>query len=595
MQTLSHPRFCVRNEPPLHRVAIVGMGSRGLSVLEQLIAVARNAPGIRLRIEVFDPHAPGSGLHHADQPDYLMLNTMAGQLSAFSSAYPACEPPGMTFLQWCAAHDVRLDERGHVAGATGRPVEFGDFVPRKLLGRYLQDSYRFLIQRCPAHVRVQHHAEAIKQCRPSSDKSGFRLMTESGWQLACDALFLTTGHVSQAREPDNLGACVAIEGLGLTAMDTLAYLTQGRGGRFVRDKGFAGWRYQPSGREPRLFMYSRTGLPFCARPQWQPPGQPGSQSAFPRLYFTASAIAELRKGTASGQLDFRQDVLPLIEAEMRAVFYQARVRLEAPGQRERVQCQLRRAVDPGEQQTLFARLADQWGGFDPRDWLVTEPWAGTADQYAGWFARWIERDLALSRLGTGASPIKQALEVWRDYRDLLRQVVDRDGLTPSSTLDFYGTWAGVSNRLVGGPQKERYEDLLALIHAGVVTILPPGAKAPRTHGFDTVIGARVAHSGLSGQVQGLPSGLLGDLLEQGQIRTARPYPADGLQTDPLGRPVRQDGSTHERLWALGPVVEGCTFYNHYVPTPDPGCRALTEARLAAESCLKALTGVAATA
>src|SRR5690606_29612482 len=118
-------------------MAIVGMGSRGLSILEQLIRLARKNPEQPLLIEVFDPQTPGSGLHLPEQADYLMLNTMAGQISAFSAAFPASlpdEPAGLSFLQWCAAKDVRLDARGHL-DARGRPVEFGDFVPRRLLGR----------------------------------------------------------------------------------------------------------------------------------------------------------------------------------------------------------------------------------------------------------------------------------------------------------------------------------------------------------------------------------------------------------------------------------------------------------------------------
>ncbi|MFH7365457.1 FAD/NAD(P)-binding protein, partial [Pseudomonas syringae group genomosp. 7] len=87
-------------------------------------------------------------------PDYLMLNTMAGQLSSFSSAFPACAPPGPSFLQWCRSQDVRLDERGHVStDGRCRAVVFGDFLPRALLGRYLQYSYRLLLQCCPAHVQ----------------------------------------------------------------------------------------------------------------------------------------------------------------------------------------------------------------------------------------------------------------------------------------------------------------------------------------------------------------------------------------------------------------------------------------------------------
>ncbi|RRV10840.1 FAD-NAD(P)-binding domain protein [Pseudomonas sp. v388] len=559
---------------PPFRIAIVGMGSRGLSVLEQLIGLAREASGLRLRIDVFDPRAPGSGLHHAQQPDYLMLNTMAGQLTAFSTRYPSCESPGMTFLQWCDASRVRLDERGHVTESHGRPVAYGDFVPRKLLGRYLQACYRMLVRHCPAHVQVQHHAEAVTQCRPLADRPGFGLVTASGWQQACDGLFLTAGHAPQPAAPDNLGQRVAIEGLGLTAMDALAHLTEGRGGRFVPDRCFAGWRYQPSGREPQLFMYSRSGLPFHARPRWQP----GGCEAFPRLYFTAAAIDALRCGRHSGRLDFRADVLPLIDAEMRAVFYQAKVRLAAPRQLGHLQQQMRQAQTPEKRTTLFARLAEQWDDFEPQDWLTVAPWTGPQGQYANGFRRWIERDLALSRLGTAQSPLKQALEVWRDYRDLLRRVADGNGLTDRSTHEFYAVWAGVSNRLVGGPQHERYEDLLALLDAGIVTLLPPGAEPALS--VDSVITARVAHG---------HAGLTGDLLEQGLIRAAHPYPADGIETDALGRAVLQDGSVQQRLWVLGPAVEGWLFYNHYVPTPDPACLAPTQARVAAQSCLDSLT------
>ncbi|GFM64104.1 FAD/NAD(P)-binding protein [Pseudomonas cichorii] len=591
MQTLSIERFVDDHapvvEPETRKIAIIGMGSRGLSILEQLIGMARDDRSQRWLIDVFDPQLPGSGLHLVEQPDYLMLNTMAGQLSAFSSAYPVCEPAGMTFLQWCTAHDVRLNERGHTSDDEhARPIGFGDFVPRKLLGRYLQDSYRFLLEQCPAHVQVRHDPQAVTGCQPLSDTSGFRLQTANGRSFTTEAVFLTSGHAPETREEQAVGEHVAIEGLGLTAMDTLAGLTEGRGGRYERDAGFAGWRYIASGREPHISLFSRSGLAFHARPQWSP----ASSERLPRLFFTAQAIEVLRQQSATGQLDFEQDILPLIEDEMRGVFYQARVRLESPDQLASVQQRLRDAKNPRLRETLFVRLAAEWGEFEPARWLPTRRWTGQASDYSQWYRDWIEHDLALSRRGIAQSPVKQALEVWRDYRDLLRMLVDRNGLTPASTLEFYGTWAGLSNRLVGGPQKERYEDLLALMDAGVVQVLPPMEEAGCS-GFDRVINARVPHSGLSRN----PQGLIGDLQRQGLVRAAHAYPADGIETDSVGRALSADGSVQQRLWVLGPAVEGCTFYNHYVPTPDPGCRALIEARRAVESCMNALGVNASTA
>ena len=525
----------------VQRVAIVGMGSRGLSILEQLIGLAHRNPQRRLLVEVFDPQTPGSGLHRPEQPDYLMLNTMAGQISAFSAAFPASlpdQPAGLTFLQWCATHNVRLDERGHL-DAAGRPVEFGDFAPRRLLGRYLQDSYRYLLELYPAHVQVRHHRESIVGCCPSAGEPGFQLTCGNGQQMAVDGVFLTTGHAPRECEAVT-GRRVAIQGLGLTAMDTLAELTQGRGGRYVRDNSVCGWRYQPSGREPQIYLFSRSGLPFHTRPQWQP-DQPAPA---PPRFFTPAAIRALRRESLDGRLDFVKQVLPLIEDEMRS----------------------------------------RCGSFDPKIHLQIEPWQGEPGAYEQWFRQWIEADLLRSRQGTAASPLTQALEVWRDCRDVLRLAVDHNGLTDASIQAFYNQWAALGNRLVGGPQQERYEDLLALMDAGIVRVLAP----LQIHGpgitFDALIKARTAHSGLSGG----RSALLDDLLRQGRVGRAHPYPADGIEVDRQNRAIGSDGRVEPRLWVLGPTAEGSTFYNHYVPTPDPACQALLQARSAVESCLAAL-------
>lgn len=562
------------------RIVIIGMGSRGLGVLEQLIGAARRDSNTPLIIELFDPDLPGSGLHLPEQPGYLMLNTMAGQLSGFASAYPAWErddTPGLTFLPWCNAEGLRLNERGHTSGSdAGRPIEFADFVPRKLLGLYLQYCYRHLLTLCPEHVQIKHHRDRVVGCRPKARGQGFQLRTHNGQRIEADAVFLTTGHEPQP-EANCVGKRVTIEGLGLSAMDQIAHLTEGRGGRFVRDCSQSAWRYLPSGREPQIYLYSRSGLPFHCRPHGRP-----SASATQRLFLTAQAIAELRKNSPDGRLDFALQVLPLIEDEMRAVFYLASVRLQQPERLERVIQSLHSARDAKVLRDVFATLSEAFGPFNPQDYLSTQGWQGDPQHYQQWFRQWIARDLARSCLGIDASPLTQALEVWRDCRDLLRLAADHDGLNDRSTLEFYGAWAGLGNRLVGGPQKERYEDLLALMEAGVVRpVAPEGVSAIEV---ECLIRARNAHSGLSQN----HSPLINDLLGQGLIKAAHPYPADGIAVDAQSRALRRDGSTHERLWVLGPGVEGSTFYNHYVPTPYPACKAPLQARSAVRACLAAL-------
>ncbi|MCO8166776.1 FAD/NAD(P)-binding protein [Pseudomonas sp. 21LCFQ02] len=564
----------------MYTIAIVGMGSRGLSLLEQFIALSRANPHLPLQLDLFDPGTPGSGLHLSDQPDYLMLNTMAGQISAFCTAHPATQPPGPSFLQWCQARDLRLDARGHVdPSGQGRPLAFADFVPRRLLGLYLQDSYRWLLGHCPAQLQVRHYPQRVSRALPAAGGSGWQLTTQEGTCHHYHGLFITSGHAPATPLPAEPGARVAIEGLGLSAMDCIAELTQGRGGRYVADNGLAGWRYLPSGREPQIYLYSRSGLPFHARPSgFDAPCQP-----WPRLFFTAEAIERLRAESGCAQLDFARDLLPLITDEMRAVFYQASVSLAEPQGLPAVQQALRETAQRDE---LFAQLARQWGAFEPLHWMPMQPWTG--DDYPQWLRRWLEQDLIRSRLGRRASPLTQALEVWRDYRDLLRLAVDHDGLLAHSRVDFYRRFAGLSNRLVGGPQQERYEDLLALLDAGVVHLLAPGQVPAQ---LDCIVRARNAHSGLSLNA----SGLLGDLQRQGLIRAAQAFPADGVLVNDQHRAIRADGCAHSRLWLLGPVVEGSTFYNHYVPTPDPHCLAPLQARRAVQDCLGALASPCAVA
>lgn len=51
--------------------------------------------------------------------------------------------------------------------------------------------------------------------------------------------------------------------MGLAAHDVLAQLTLGRGGRYIRTP--EGLTYIASGEEPKIYMYSRSSIPFRAR------------------------------------------------------------------------------------------------------------------------------------------------------------------------------------------------------------------------------------------------------------------------------------------------------------------------------------------
>ena len=100
---------------PRLRVAIVGLGPKGLYALERLLHHAHDiGPSGEFDIDVFEPAAcPGAGpVYDPVQPAYLRMNLAADRLSmwpAGSRAVPAAER--LSFVDWRAC-----DEEGSGSG-----------------------------------------------------------------------------------------------------------------------------------------------------------------------------------------------------------------------------------------------------------------------------------------------------------------------------------------------------------------------------------------------------------------------------------------------------------------------------------------------
>lgn len=102
-------------------VAIIGLGSRGLSVLERIITLARLA-GLapnQVRVEVIDASCTGAGVHDLRQPDYLLLNTTCSQVSMFPDACTVGADTGAagpSLHAWVTERGLRLGPDGYTVG-----------------------------------------------------------------------------------------------------------------------------------------------------------------------------------------------------------------------------------------------------------------------------------------------------------------------------------------------------------------------------------------------------------------------------------------------------------------------------------------------
>ncbi|WP_296260646.1 MULTISPECIES: FAD/NAD(P)-binding protein [unclassified Pseudomonas] len=568
-------------QPPAIRIGIVGCGSRGLTVLERLCALGASSER-RIEISVFDPHRPGPGLHSVEQPSYLMLNTVASQISMFpdqAALGGLTGRQGPDFYQWC----LRFK-------AAERVVRPNEFLPRPWLGEYLAWTYEEIIRTLPGQLQVTHYAMPVDNVE-QTDLGAFTLSTGVK-KYRVDWLLITVGHADTGPhisnsglatrrlqaypQPHSLGEisstdCVGVEGLGLSAMDAVAGLTVGRGGRFVEDDD--GLRYQPSGLEPKLFMYSRSGLPYRTRPDISLHHKGGSP-----LIFTLAAVADLRAQHPQG-LDFKGQVLPLLKAEMVAEYFGLTAALQGESSSQ-IKSEIAAAYWQGEFEAVQQALAQRFA-VAPLDESLFKPQhlQVPVDNYSRWVREFIQADLKQSETGLDRSPLKAAVEVWRSCREQLRRVVDNHGLTPESNRIFFDQYAPLVNRLVAGPQKERHQELLALADANVlrwihgaevmhsdsqgeVSIrLENGQMIPLT----AVVCAHVSDS----RVTSAHPKIIRQLCDSGVIHS-RGAGAEGLDVDSHGR-------AQPNLWITGPIMEGATYYNHYVPSSGSYSRAFVDA------------------
>jgi len=360
------------------RIAVIGVGPRGLSALERVISHTR-ADGPPVELLLIEPGELGIGMHQIKQPDYLLLNTIASQLTIFSDEQMTPGAPvttGPSFFDWCGMRRI--------------PVTFDEFLPRRMLGEYLQWAAGVLLHGQPSRLTVRHIPDAARSVRENG--AGATVTLTDGVEHHVDLAIVTTGHGLAQRPPgvadgmivtpyplpeqvDEIpdGARVALLGMGLTAMDVIAALTVGRGG------AFNGGGYLPSGREPRIVLANRTGLLPCARPATF-----ARRRAASAAFLTPAAVAGLREQTEDGRLDFKRDIEPLI-------------RLEALGRMS--------SATPAEIETVERILTS------------TRDVPPSYGHYVETLVLRAEADLAEAQRGLGVSLVKEGLEILRDHRD----------------------------------------------------------------------------------------------------------------------------------------------------------------------------------
>ncbi|QDC08491.1 hypothetical protein FHY55_04185 [Oceanicola sp. D3] len=397
------------------RIAIIGMGPRGLGAAEALAARLPEA-----RVEIFDPVRPcGAGPNFSPMEAELCLLNLP-------------------------IREVRIDD-GPV-GAFGdwlREADAERFPPRADLGRYFAARFEAL----QARLRPQLHAARVEAIEHRGD----------GWWLRADGehgpfaeVLLTQGQPRSAPDPqlatwkdhaarhdlplrpaypgtalaeaaqDWAGKVVGVRGLGLSTLDVLRLLTLGQGGRFE------GERYLRSGREPeRIVPFSLDGHAPAPKP-----ADAAIDEAFaPDKAETEAFLAGLEEATGMAAEAALKRVCATLEAPVARLAKAQRAQVRAWLEKER--------EAPGSQETRGAIEA-------------------------------LQAQVAMAR---GAPPdVGYALgQLWRKWQDALRQGFNPSRMAPETAAALLKFDDGLK-RFSYGPPLRSAEELLALIGAGVVDL-----------------------------------------------------------------------------------------------------------------------------
>ena len=568
------------------RLVMVGGGPRAIGVLERLGANA-SLPGTAdrlaaapLQVDVIDPHMPGAGrIWRAEESPLLLMNSRAADVSIFTDETVEADGPvvaGPSLAEW--ADGIRRGTIAAPTAGTARLAEIHalqptDFASRRVQALYLEWFFGQVLAALPGTVSVTVHRTTATAVRALGGDA-WQIELEDRAPLTADLLLLAAGHTdarpsaarhelasfarrhggtylapSQASDAqlDLLGGGqdVIVRGMGLAFVDLMALLTEGRGGRFVPSDGTGETAapgrldYLPSGREPRLWVGSRRGVPYHSKVRDE-----GAPTGLTELVHVTAENLRAREDE-HGLLDFRADVVPLIAAE---------IAHQVPGAP---------APQPGE---------------EPLAWL-DEPLAGLGATVLPQYAEQATRDAVVGHIEADlrertegdVTAARTLFQLLLRLHGVLVDQLPATRLRGGAASGYPRWWHSLFSFVDSGPPPHRLHQLLALERAGVVSFLGPGVSITadeeagrfRARGAtgieitaDALVDAFLPEPSLAESTNPLLRDLVaGDAEAAGGREAVGRESASSpgtLDVDARHRVLGPDGTPRERLWAVGP-------------------------------------------
>jgi uncharacterized NAD(P)/FAD-binding protein YdhS len=479
------------------KLGIIGAGPRGLLLLNNLL---QNLPTktSNIIIHLFDRSQAGGRVWKVNQPIELIMNTPANELTLFNDN----QPNALSMAEWAQSSlaipfikTLKVPNQTDLLTSITK-INDQSYVPRAIFGTYCQWFYQSLCQKInhqDSISLISHFNTNVQQVNKTPD--GHFQITTAKQKVTVDKLAFSLGQQEnqlnatqkslqkyaqqcnltyilpgEADETDlssiKANQTVIIRGMGLSFNDYVARLTTGRGGYFTND-GNGTLTYHPSGKEPHIYAGSRRGVPYYPKAI----SQKQATESYEAVFLTSQ---NLQAVTNKGKIDFH-DLQRLLRLDIEYRYYSLLIATKHP------QINLQNFQQQFIETNNHQHLIQQYNLPQNEIWnwdLILNPVAGlkitTLEDYQKHLTTWLEQITEDAILGSKTGPITGALEMLRDLRNNIRDVLANHLLSNDDLIKYYyGEFSSNVKFLSMGAPVVRSQELLALMRAGLVTILGP--------------------------------------------------------------------------------------------------------------------------
>ncbi|WP_105956444.1 FAD/NAD(P)-binding protein [Apilactobacillus quenuiae] len=476
-------------------IAIIGAGPRGLLLLNNLIQNNNQ----QINIYLFDRKNIGGRVWKINQPIDLIMNTPANELTLFNDN----QKNSYSIADWIKSDQSKkfiksLDEnkypnKNELINAI-KSLKENSYVPRAICGAYCNWFFKLLTNEISKDNNINlslHLNQTVTDIQKNNDKFIVKSNdaynvdkvvfslgqqenqlsnTEKSFKKYATENNLTYIFPEYADEVDlskiNNQNTVIIRGLGLSFNDYVSRLTKERGGKFTKDAN-GGLIYHKSEKEPKIIAGSRRGIPYYPKAI--------SQKKFDENYSAYFLTKDnINKHLKNGKLPF-EDFQRLLRLDVEYRYYTFLIKKDYPNiNLKEFQDDFLKSnspIDVVKKSELSSESLFNWD-------LILNPVAGikitNMEDYQGHVKKWLSAVIKDARLGSKTGPIIGALEMLRDLRNNIRYVLANNLLSNEDYVNKYkGQFSSNIKFLSMGAPVIRSEELLALINAGIVEILPP--------------------------------------------------------------------------------------------------------------------------